>query len=82
MATLGYIGTPCAGGGHIHLDVSFNGGAAKRMFFTVDELRSPLSALTVEEREAVALLILKLHFNGMTRVQMRNELQAGVTVTI
>lgn len=83
MATLAYtIDTVCAGGGHAHVDVSLNGGAAQHVRYTVDELRAPLSALTQDEREFAALVIAKLHLAGMTRAQARNAINAGFTVTI
>lgn len=83
MATLAYsLDTACTGGGHAHVDVSLNGGAAQHFTYTVDELRSPLSALTQDEREFAALVIAKLHLAGMTKVQARNALNAGFTVTL
>lgn len=83
MATLSYtFSHACAGGGHIDLDISFNGGPARRTAFTIDELRTPLSALTPEERANLALNILKLRLAGLTRAQARSVVEAGVTVTI
>ena len=83
MATLAYsLDTACEGGGHAHIDVALNGGAAQHFRYTVDDLRSPLSALTQDEREFAALVIAKLHLAGMTRAQARNALNAGFTVTI
>lgn len=83
MAALGYqFVENCAGGGHTTIAVSFNGGAAKNVVYTTDELRQPLSALTTDERETLALLVLKLHFAGKTRAQAKTELQSGVTVTL
>lgn len=76
------FGGVCAGGGHVTINVSVNGGEAKPFVYTTDELREPLNALSGEDRERLALLILKVHFAGMTRAQMRSEIQAGVTVTI
>jgi hypothetical protein len=85
MATINYqlVGV-CTGGGHAAVDVTLNGGATRRVVYTSDEIRAPLNQLTADEREALALLILKVHFAGMTRVQMRNALEApgGVTVTV
>ena len=83
MATLAYsLDQVCAGGGHAHVDVSLNGNATQHFVYTVDDLRAPLSALTQDEREFAALVIAKLHLAGMTRVQARNALNAGFTVTI
>ncbi len=84
MATVAYtFVSRCAGGGHTTLAVSFNGGAAQNVVYTTDEIALPLSALTQDEREKLALLILKVHMAGKTRAQMVTEFQAGpVTVTI
>jgi hypothetical protein len=83
VATVAYSwGGVCAGGGHVTLNVSLNGGQARQVVYTTDDVRAPLGALTQEERETLALLILKLHFAGMTRAAMRAELEAGVTVTV
>lgn len=73
----------CAGGGHTRLDVSVNAGANSRIVYTTDEIREPLANLTQEERETLALLILKVHMAGKTRAQIVSEFQAGpITVTI
>lgn len=84
MATLSFtFVSRCAGGGHTTLDVSLNGGTAKRVAYTTDEISLPLSNLTADERETLALMILKVHMAGKTRAQMVTEFQAGpVTVTI
>jgi ABC-type transporter Mla maintaining outer membrane lipid asymmetry ATPase subunit MlaF len=83
MATLGYqFVSNCAGGGHTTIAVSFNGGASQNIVYSTENVRAPLSELTQEEREAAALVILKLHCAGMTRAQMKAALQAGVTVTL
>lgn len=83
MATVTYtFVSRCAGGGHTVLDVSFNGGAANRVVYTTDEIDQPLSALTQDQRETLALLILKVHMAGKTRAQMVTEFQSPVTVTI
>lgn len=84
MATLTYSNPAiCSGGGHVSIDVALNGNAVLSATYEVDELRAPLSDLDEAEREALALAILKLHFAGKTRAQMRAEFQAGpVTVTL
>lgn len=84
MPTVSYSNpTRCAGGGHTAVDVTLNGGATKRVVYTTDEVRAPLSGLTAEERETLALLILKVHLAGKTRAQIVTEFQAGpVVVTI
>lgn len=85
MATVNYANPrPCAGGGHVAIDVSFNGGASQTVVYTTDELRQSLASLSQDQREELALLILKVHFAGKTRAQIQSELVApgGVTVTI
>lgn len=84
MATITYTFVDrCAGGGHTRLDVSLNGGNTRRVVYTTDEIRAALSELTNEERETLALLILKVHMAGKTRAQIVSEFQAGpVTVTV
>lgn len=84
MATISYTFVDrCAGGGHTRLDVSLNGASAQRIVYTTDEINLPLSTLTQDQRELLALLILKVHMMGKTRAQMVTEFGAGaVTVTI
>lgn len=84
MPTLTYTFVDrCEGGGHIMLDVSVNGAAARRVVYTTDEVRAPLSELSQDERETLALLIIKVHFAGKNRAQIVSEFQSGpVAVTI
>jgi hypothetical protein len=84
MATLTYtFVSRCGGGGHFAVDVSYNGGAAQRVVYTTDEVRAPLSELTQDERERLALLVIKVHQAGKTRQQIVTEFNQGpVTVTI
>ena len=74
----------CLGGGHTVLNVAI-GGQSRDVVYTTDELRQSLGSLTLEEKEALALLILKVHFAGKTRAEMVTEFQSGggiVTVTV
>ncbi len=83
MATITYtFFDRCDGGGHTRLDVSFNGGAAQRIVYTTDEIRASLASLTQDERETLALLILKVHMAGKTRAQIVTEFGSPVTVAI
>ena len=84
MATVSYTFVDrCAGGGHTRVDVSFNGGTAQRVVYTTDEINLSLASLTQDQRELLALLIIKVHMAGKTRAQMVTEFGAGpVTVTI
>lgn len=81
MPTLTYtFVSRCAGGGHTAFDVSLNGGTARRVVYTTDELRSPLNALTNDEIEKFTLVWLKVHMSGKTRPEMVAEVQAGPVV--
>lgn len=84
MATLTYaFASRCSGGGHTALNVSFNGGANRLVVYPTDEIRQSLASLTTEERETLALLILKVHMAGKTLAQIVAEFQLGpVVVTI
>lgn len=74
MATLSYtFVSRCAGGGHTTFDVSLNGGTARRVVYTTDELRAALSALTEEEIRVFTLVWLKVHEQGKTRAQIVTE---------
>lgn len=77
---LASAGEICAGGGHAHITITVDGGAAQRFMFEPDDIRSALS--DPDERKALLRAILKLHFAGATRAQVRAALLAGVTVTI
>ena len=69
----------CDGGGHVRLTARVNGGAARVLNYNADDIRSNLTA---DEAEAAHLAVLKVHFGGMTRAQVRAALLAGVTITI
>jgi hypothetical protein len=72
----------CGGGGHTILGVSFNGVALGDFAYTTDELLRPIAQLTQEERQAAALLILKLRCQGLNRSQAVTLFGSPVTVTI
>jgi hypothetical protein len=83
MPTLTYTFVDrCAAGGHLTLDVSFNGGQAKRVTFETDTIRAALSEISAEEREEFAAKVLQIHCAGKTRGQLAAEFQNPVTVTI
>lgn len=79
MATVAITSSVCVGGGHLHVSAVLDGAAAREFGFTVDEVRG---ALPAEVIEAAVLVILRLHLKGMTRVQARNAMIAGFTVTV
>jgi hypothetical protein len=72
----------CEGGGHTRLDVSLNGGNTRRVVYTTDEVRAPLVDLTQDERETLALLVLKIHLAGKTRAEIVGKFQAGPVVVV
>lgn len=83
MATISYtFVSRCPGGCHVTLDVSFNGGQARRITYDIDTLRVSLSELTIDEREALALLNLRIHIAGKTRPQIATEFGSPVVITI
>ncbi len=58
------------------------GGETHRVVYTTDEIREPLGNLTADQKETLALLILKAHMAGKTRAQIVTEFGSPVTVTI
>jgi hypothetical protein len=74
----------CEGGGHFAVDVDINRGQwSKRIVYTTDEVRAPLSDMTQDERETLALLLVKLHLSGKSRAEIVNKFQDGpVTVVV
>ena len=67
----------CSGGGHATIGVTVDGGAKKAITFDIDEIRGP-----VDDRDAFIANIIKLSMSGLTRLQARNKLQSGVTITL
>lgn len=67
----------CAGGGHVTLGVQVNGGQVRQFHFDSDEIREQIG---VERLRDALLVLVRLHCMGMTRAQVRNELQAGIDV--
>lgn len=83
MATITYTAVSrCGSGGHTVLDIAYNAAAPQRVTYATDEILKPLSALTQDERETLALLILKVHMAGRTRAQIVAEFANPVVVTI
>jgi hypothetical protein len=83
MATISYtVVERCASGGHTTIDVSFNGGAPKRVTFDTDLMRESLNTIPIPEREETALNILRIFCAGKTRAQLVTALQEPVVVTI
>ena len=69
----------CAGGGHAQIRAAVN-GIDKGVFpVLADDILAPLPD---EDVSIVLAALIKLRMIGRTKVQVRNELQAGLTVTV
>jgi hypothetical protein len=76
IALVGY----CASQGHVTVDVSVQGVAgSKQLIYEVGELRDDLDW---GDAQRIVRDLLRLHFRGLTLNQAKNELQAGIMVTI
>lgn len=73
------LDSACAGGGHVTLSVVVDGGASIKRAFDGDELRGDL---TNQDKEDLVRLLTKAKLAGLTRIQARNTLQTGFTVTL
>jgi hypothetical protein len=70
----------CASQGHVTVEVAAQGVTGTRQLnYEVAELRE---ALDWTDAQRIARDLLRLHFRGLTNNQARNELQAGITVTV
>lgn len=67
----------CDGGGHATIGIIVNGGAKRLVSIDVDTIRGPIDNI-----ETLTSDIIKLSISGLTRLQARNKLLAGVTVTL
>jgi hypothetical protein len=73
----------CGGGGHTTFDVTLGSGASRRVIYETDDIRQPLSDLTDDQKETLALYVLKIHMAGKDRAAIVSELTAGpVMITI
>lgn len=66
-------------GAKVSIGVTVNSGTKRIYVFEVDELRQSVSAA---EAEDFARMMVKAAISGLTRVQARNKIQPGLTVTI
>ena len=83
MATVSYTRrSVCAGGCHVTMHVSFNGGSARSIVFDLDEIRQPLNTFTQEQVETALLLVLKAHVAGMTRAQAATAMPNNTAVVV
>lgn len=73
------IDAVCAGGDHLTLGLVLDGQAKRVARCVRSELTAPL---TEEEIEAAMKVLIRLHARGKTANQVRNNLQAGLVVTI
>jgi DNA-nicking Smr family endonuclease len=68
----------CAGQNHLHMSVTV-GNTTREYTFEADEVLAPI---TEEMIRGTIVTVLRLHLRGMTRLQARNTLQAGVNLSI
>lgn len=66
-------------GAKVSIGIVVNNGNKRVYVFEVDELRQSVSAA---EAEDFARMVVKAAITGLTRVQARNKIQPGLTVTI
>jgi hypothetical protein len=69
-------GFQCAGGGHVHVDMSVNNSPEIGIVFDTDALRQPIVNLTPDDWARFADLLLKVHFASKQRVDIVSELTA------
>lgn len=70
----------CQGQGHVTVDVSAQGAVGtRRLTYLVSDLRDPVSW---NDAESIVRDLLRLHFRTLTNAQARQELQAGITITV
>ena len=80
MATIAFtLDHVCGGGEHVAVIVQKDGGPTRSYEYTATDMIDPL---TEEQIADMALVLLRLRMQGKTRLQTRNDLQAGFTVTI
>lgn len=76
--TFSYAGV-CAGGNHLRLGVSVQGGAVRPFEMEIGAAAEPL---TVDDLNAIKEILVRAHVRGLTLAQKRAEIQAGFTVVI
>ena len=69
----------CAGGNHVSIQADLDSGMPQNVMFAVEQMTEPLTVADVEE---TVLPLIRLHARGKTTQQLRNDLLAGITVTI
>lgn len=78
--TLDHACTPLPGNqaSHFLLGISIDGNPVRLFDFHADEM---MAQVEQEEVRTLLRLLLRAHARGKTRVQMRQDLNAGITVT-
>lgn len=69
----------CAGGGHAQINVKVNGNDKGAFPVFADDV---LTQLPDEDVPIILAALIKLRMIGRTKAQVRNDLQAGLTVTV
>lgn len=73
------LASVCAGGGHANISVTVNGVNKGSFAVATDDVLSPLPDADVP---IVLAALVKLRMIGRTKAQVRNDLLAGLTVTV
>lgn len=73
------FGAICPANNHLRLSASLDGSPARQFALLADDL---LEAWTPESAEAAVISLLKLHFKGRTRAQIRAEIINGLSLTV
>lgn len=68
----------CTGQNHLHMDVTVNGNT-RNYTFEADEILAPITEEMIRD---TIVTVLRLHLRGLTKLQARNTLQAGVNLSI
>ena len=79
MATITIASAICAGGNHAHSTLQLNAGPQRQVTYDAPALRvTP----TAEELMEASRILLRAHLMGMTAVQARNAMLAGITISV
>lgn len=69
----------CAGGCHLFVGASIDGGATQNLRLDRNDL---LTQLTAAEAPDILTNLLRIHMRGKTPAQAKADLQAGITMTV
>lgn len=69
----------CAGGEHVTVQASLDGGPPRQVVYGVAEMMEPLTEVDIA---TTVLPLIRLHARGLTRAQLRNDLLAGLSIVV